>query len=149
MQINQSEMQGTIMNTNNFLPLLTFVFLNSIFFIPPVQAGAGMTEEQMEQMMRSAEKMQECFAKMDQSAMQSLNAKGEKIQAEIKALCVAGKRDQAQNKAMEYGKEIANSKEMQEMKKCTEMAGDMMQHMPMSPGADGDFSGMGHVCDEM
>ena len=137
------------MNTNNFLLLLTTVFLNSILFIQPVQAGAGMTEEQMEQMMQAAEKMQQCYAKIDQSALQALNAKNEKMQAEIKALCAAGKRDEAQNTAIKHGKEIANSKVMQEMKKCGEMAGDMMKQMPMSPGADGDFSGTGHVCDGM
>ena len=137
------------MNSNNFISFISIAILVCISFVQPAQAGAGMSEEQMQQMMQAAEKMQECFAKMDQSAMQSLTAKGEKMQAEVKALCATGKRDEAQSKAIEYGKEIANSKEMQEMKKCTEMAGDMMQHMPMSPGADGDFSGMGHVCDEM
>jgi len=138
------------MTSYNLIRLSVFVFLYSTSFVQSVQAGnAGMTEEQMQQLMQNVEKMQECFAKMDQAAMQSLTAKGEKMQAEVKALCATGKRDEAQSKAIEYGKEIANSKEMQEMKKCSEMAGDMMQQMPMAPGTDGDFSEMGHVCDEM
>ena len=101
----------------------------------------GMTEEQMEQLMKNAEKMQACMAKMDQSAMQKLSDKGKKMQGELKSLCAAGKRDEAQSKAIKFGQEIATSKEMQEMKKCGEMAQQMMKQMPAaSPGSR-------HVCD--
>ncbi|OGT74842.1 MAG: hypothetical protein A2W76_00100 [Gammaproteobacteria bacterium RIFCSPLOWO2_12_47_11] len=138
------------MITKSFIWKSVFIFLFCTSLIQPALAdNAGMTEEQMQQMMQNAEKMQECFARMDQSAMQSLNAKGEKMRAEVEALCAAGKRDEAQSTAMNYGKEIAKSKEMQEMKKCGEMAQEMMQQMPMPPGAEGDFSGTGHVCDGM
>jgi ABC-type phosphate transport system auxiliary subunit len=146
MRMNITKQEGTFMNTKSFILKSVFACLLCSSMIQPVQAGnAGMTEEQMQQMMQNAEKMQECFAQMDQSAMQSLNAKGEKMRAEVEALCAAGKRDEAQSAAMNYGKEIAKSKEMQEMKKCGEMAQHMMQQMPHGP--EGDFSGTGHVCD--
>ena len=133
------------MLTKYFICIL-FLFFTSLIQAEPAQ-NAGMSEEQMQQLMKNAQKMQECFAQMDQSAMQSLNAKGKKMRGEVKALCAAGKRDEAQNTAIKYGKEIANSREMEEMKKCGDMAKQMMQQMPMNPGTDGDFSGIGHVCD--
>lgn len=120
-----------------------FIFLSSVIILMQ-SAAAGMTEEQMQQMMESAQKMQECMARIDQSAMDKLSAQSEKMQAEIEALCAAGKRDAAQDKAMKYGKEIASSKVMQQMKKC----GEMGQQMPMMPGAEGNASGAGHVCDQ-
>lgn len=123
-----------------------FIFLSGVITLMQ-SAAAGMTEEQMQQMMESAQKMQECMARIDQSAMDKLSVQSEKMQAEIEALCTAGKRDAAEDKAMKYGKEIAGSKVMQQMKKCGEMGQQMMQQMPMMPGAEGNASGMGHVCD--
>jgi hypothetical protein len=138
------------MITKTLLRTTGLACLFSTLYIQPVMAGeAGMSEEQMQQMMQAAGEMQECYAKIDQAAMQSLSVKSEKTQAEVKALCAAGKRDEAQNRAMEHGREIANSKVMQEMKKCAEKAGDMMNQMPMGPGMNGNFTGMGHVCDSM
>jgi hypothetical protein len=104
-----------------------------------------MTDEQMQQMMENTGKMQECMAKVDQKAMDALTAKGEKVNAEIKNLCAAGKRDEAQKMAIDYGKEMAASKEMQAMQKCGEMAKGMM---PQGPGS-GDGKKPGHVCDGM
>ena len=104
-----------------------------------------MSEEQMQQMMENAGKMQDCMAKMDQQAMDDFAAKGEKVNAEIQNLCSVGKRDEAQKMAIEYGKEMAASKEMQAMQKCGEMAKGMM---PQGPGS-GDGAKPGHVCDEM
>lgn len=139
------------MATKNLVCVPLFVFMFCPLFFQTVQAAGNtdMTEEQMQQLMQAAGKMQECYAKMDQSALQALNAKSEKMQAEVKALCAAGKRDQAQNRAIQHGKEIASSKVMQEMKKCGEMAGEMMNQMPMGPGTGSDFTDMGHVCDSI
>ena len=98
-----------------------------------------MSDEQMQQMMENSGKMQDCMAHMDQKAMDAYAAKGEKMHAEIQKLCAAGKRDEAQKMAMEYGKEMASSKEMQAMQQC----GMMAKQMPVSGGAENQ----GHVCD--
>ena len=98
-----------------------------------------MTDEQMQQMMESAGKMQECMAKIDQKAMDAYAAKGEKMHAEIQKLCAAGKRDEAQKMAMEYGREMASSKEMQAMQQCGMMA---------KQSVTGGGEKQGHVCDE-
>jgi metal-dependent amidase/aminoacylase/carboxypeptidase family protein len=105
----------------------------------------GMSDEQMQQMMEGAGKMQDCMAKIDQKAMDEMAAKGEKVHAEIKQLCAAGKRDEAQKKAMEYGREMAASKDMQAMRKCGDMAKGMMPQYAAS-AADNKNA---HVCDGM
>ena len=102
--------------------------------------GQQMSDEQMQQMMEGAGKMQECMAKIDQKDMDAITAKSEKVNGEIKKLCAAGKRDEAQITAMDYGKEMAASKEMQAMQQC-----GMANQMAMTdPGEK-----PGHVCDGM
>jgi hypothetical protein len=112
-----------------------------------VQAGGGMSEEQMQQMMEQAQKMQECMARIDQSGMDTLTAKAEAMEKEVKALCDAGKRDQAQKVAIQYGKEFNAAPEMQELQKCSEMAQGMIQQMPMTDLQE-DLENR-HVCDDM
>jgi len=97
-----------------------------------------MSEEQMQQMMENAGKMQDCMAQMDQQAMDAYAAKGEKVNAEITKLCAAGKRDEAQKMAVDYGKEMASSKEMQAMQQCG-----------MATPMTGQGEKPGHVCDGM
>jgi len=126
--------------------LLVLTLIMSLALI--VQARQGMSEEQMQQMMEQAQKMQKCMDKIDQSAMDALAAKAEKMHKDMKALCAAGKRDQAQSVAIAYGKELSTSKEMKVMKKCSEMAAGMMQQMPMMQNLDKDYE-KHHVCDGM
>ena len=116
--------------------LLSFLCMPWTLFAQDEQ----MSEEQMQQMMENAGKMQDCMAHMDQKAMDAYAAKGEKMHADIQKLCAAGKRDEAQKMAVEYGKEMASSKEMQAMQQC-----GMAKQMPVTGGAEKQ----GHVCDEM
>jgi hypothetical protein len=136
------------MSTNIFTPKFLLVFTLIILPCLNVQAGGGMSEEQMQQMMEQAQKIQECMAKIDQSAMDAFAAKAEKMHKDMEALCAAGKRDQAQSIAITYGKEISASKEMKGIKKCSEMATGMMQQMPMMQNLDKDYDKR-HVCDGM
>ena len=125
--------------------------LAPVLFILPVftvQAGQGMNEEQMQQMMEQAQKMQECMSGIDQSAMETHAARAEKTSKEMKALCTAGKRDEAQAIAIDYARELRSSEDMQTMKKCSELASGMMQHMHMMYEMDKDYE-KNHVCDAM
>lgn len=123
--------------------LVTVLVLTLVSF-SLVAGNRGMSEEEMQKMMEQAKEMQKCMAKVDQSALEALSAKGEKLQAEVKKLCAQGKRDRAQEKAMAYGKEIAGSKEMKAIRQCGEMARGMMQNMPMQDFGDGKNK---HICD--
>ena len=130
-------------NRNRFINLIV-VTLMFFFSTKLTYAGAsGMSEEQMEALMKNAEKMQECMAKVDQSEMQKLSQKSQKMHEEVQALCKADKKDEAQKRAIEFGQETANSRALQEMKKC----GEMMQLPPGIAGAEDLASGKQHVCD--
>lgn len=107
-----------------------------------------MSEEQMQQMMKQAEEMQKCFGDIDQSAFKELEEKGRQMEAEVKALCQAGKKGEAMKTAMKFGKEISSSKEVQAMKKCGAMAEQMMAQIPM-PNISDESGSSGHICDGM
>lgn len=105
----------------------------------------GPTPEQMAQIM----KMQQCMAGMDPGVMEKLEGRGKKFEAEVKALCAAGKRDEAQSKAIAYGREMAASDEMKAMKKCGDMASQMMPRSAARATGDGGSGGAaGNICDE-
>ena len=101
-----------------FLMLITLLLL---ILCAPLAWSAQpeeMNEEQMQQMMQNAKKMEECYSKIDPKAMDELAVKGNKIHHEVKVLCEEGKRDEAQKKAIAYGKETASSEAMQALQKC-------------------------------
>jgi hypothetical protein len=117
-----------------------------LFAAAPV--GAEISDEQMQQMMQQAYKMQECLAGIDQSGMDALAARADAMEQELKALCAAGKRDEAERTAIKYGQEISAAPEMQAMKDCGEIMQGMMQQMPMMADLEQEY-GDQHVCDGM
>jgi len=108
----------------------------------------GMSEAQMQQMMKQAEAMQTCMAKVDQSSLKALEVKGKKMQSEIKALCAAGKRDKAMSTAIEYSMQMKNEPALKEMSQCGEMMQEMLPK-PYSPIEEGDNGKPTHVCDNI
>jgi hypothetical protein len=125
--------------------------LQSIYLclLLPVTALAqnypAMNEADMQKMMQQMEKMQSCMEKIDQGKLEALGVRSEQMEAEINALCARGKRDEAQQKAMAYGKEITNDAVMKAMMKCTEGMQAMMPELSFT-GVDEDSTGL-HVCD--
>lgn len=131
------------------LVLIAKAFVLSLMFPYFVHANpTGMSSEQMQQMMKQAEAAQACMAKVDQSKLEALEVKGKKMQAEIKSLCTAGKRDKAMSTAMEYSMQMKNDPALKEMSKCGEMMQGMMPktYSPIVEGPDGKPS---HVCDNI
>lgn len=105
----------------------------------------NMSQQDMEKMMQGMNKMQECMKKVDQSALEKMKVRSEEFQDEVKALCSANKRDQAQDKALEFAKEMMQSKDMKQMQQCAKMAEGMMKTMPFNPEVE-DYENK-HVCD--
>ena len=131
------------------LASITKAFALSLLFTNFVLANpTGMSPEQMQQMMKQAEAVQACMEKVDQSKLEALEVKGKKMQAEIQALCKAGKRDKAMTTAMEYSMQMKNDPALKEMSKCGEMMQGMMPkpYSPIDEGPDGKPS---HVCDNI
>lgn len=127
-------------------------FLISLLIIPftaSAQNMGGMTEAQMQQLMQQAQTMQNCMANIDQTEMKAFQQKAEAMDAEVKALCAAGKRDAAMARAMAFGKETAQSTIMQDMKKCGEGMKNMLPNLPKTARPTDDTSGKPrHICDE-
>ena len=128
-------------------------FLIISLFTLPISAsaqnfgGMQMNEAQMQQMMQQAQQMQECMANIDQAELEAFQQKAEEMDAEVKALCAAGKRDAAMARAMAFGKESMNNKVMQDMQKCGEGMKNMMPNLPRTAQPHDDRTEPRHICD--
>lgn len=110
----------------------------------------GMSDQQMQQMMLQAQEAQKCFSKLDQSSFDALETKGKKMEAEIKALCTAGKRDEAMSTAMKFSKQMQNDPQLKAMLECSKLMQGAMAGMPQPylPTEVDDQGEAGHVCDD-
>lgn len=113
------------------------------------QQGAGqMSDQQMQAMMAYAQAMQSCAANIDDASMQSRSAQ---MHEEMKQLCAAGKRDEAQSRAIAYGQEMAADPSMKAMQECMKKAESLKPDIPgmEAPPTDDftQFDQSHHVCD--
>ena len=110
----------------------------------------NMSEQDMQQMMQNAQKMQECMRHIDQDKLDAIDRLSEEMDDKIKALCAEGKRDEAQAKAMAFGAKIAKDPTMQEMRKCDELYKGMAPKMSFMDQYQKDEKDRAshHVCDQ-
>lgn len=106
-----------------------------------------MGDMDVQKMMQQAQAIQACMQNVDQGELEKFQQQAMEINKEIKSLCKAGKREQAQKLAMSFGKETENNTAMQEMKKCGEMAQTIMPSVAQTDD-DIDYSKQ-HVCDSL
>ena len=125
---------------------LVFAVTLSVFATAHAQAPAGMSQADMQKMMQGMQAMQACMAKVDMDAMERLGQEGEKVQAEVESLCKAGKRDAAQQRAMDYGMRAMQDPNMKIMQQCGQQMQGMMPPMPYT---NMDEQKNKHVCDGM
>ena len=95
--------------------------------------------------MQKLQEMQSCMEKVDQDKMKALEQRQNQFDAEVKSLCDSGKRDEAQQKAISYAKEMMNNPAIKAVSKCSEIAKGMMPAMPFTNMAK--ESDNKHVCD--
>ena len=107
-----------------------------------------MNQGNMQNMMQVMQKVQECMASIDQSKLQDLQVKSEKMSKDIKILCSKGQRDKAQNMAISYGREMASDPTLKQMQKCGEMAQGALPMMDNVKTYDEKEYASKHVCDE-
>jgi hypothetical protein len=123
-------------------------FIYQFLLIPVVslaQNYQGMNEADMQKMMQQMEKMQSCMEKVDTDRLKALEQKSRQMETEIKSLCANGKRDEAQKKALSFGKEISNDRTMKTIQKCGEMMKDVMPEITFK-GLDKESMDR-HICD--
>ena len=123
------------------------VFLLCLLLSSPLLAQdiPGMNSQDMQKMMQHMQKMQSCMAKIDQSKLAELESKSNQLQSDVFGLCQQGKRQQAQQKAESFAKQLQDDATVKAVQKCTEGMTDMMQSMPLGPM---EFDSNMHVCDE-
>lgn len=124
--------------------ILFFLLLPTTLF---AQKYGSMNNKDMQGMMQVMQEVQKCMANIDQGKLNKLQARSEKINQEINALCTQGKRDKAQKRAMAFGKEIASDPTMQQMRKCGEMAQGALPMEGMVETYDEKDYANRHVCD--
>jgi hypothetical protein len=115
----------------------------------PLLAQPGMDPEQMQQMMQQMQGMQDCMGGMDSSAMEEYQQKAEQMNKEVKALCAAGKRDEAHKRAMAFGKETAKTPGLKNMQKCVPNLKGMMPEPTASNQPDREKTKPHHICDDL
>ena len=117
---------------------------------PGMPPNMPMNMEEMQRNMQQMDmgKMQEamaCMKNIDRSALEGLKEEGERMKAEVGALCKNGKRNEAQDKAMAYGKEMMSRPELMKMRECGKMMAGMMPKMPFEHIEEENKNS--HVCD--
>ena len=105
----------------------------------------NMNQEQMQQMMQQAQQMQDCFAKVDQQALMAIGEKAKAMESEIKSLCQAGKRNEAQSTAIKFGLAMSQDENVAAARECGKMAQGMMPKMDF-PTSEEEFKEQ-HLCD--
>ncbi|MGR8935137.1 MAG: hypothetical protein ACU837_12220 [Gammaproteobacteria bacterium] len=111
--------------------------------------GAMMNQEQMQQMLQQLQGMQTCMQNIDQDEMRAFEQRAKQMEGEVRALCDAGKRDEATAKALAFGKEALNNKTMQEMRKCGEGMKSMLPKIAVEAQDEAEgTAGKRHICDQ-
>jgi len=124
------------------------LFIFQFLLVPVVclaQNYQGMSEADMQKMMQQMEKMQTCMEDIDTDRLKALEQKSRQMEAEVKSLCAKGKRDEAQQKALSFGKEISNDRTMKTIRKCGETMKDALPEITFT-GLDKESTDR-HICD--
>ena len=121
------------------------LLLLSLLFLAPVAATAQDFSGMQQMDMQKLQQMQKCMENIDQKQLQAIEKQQQQFEAEIKPLCKSGKRDQAQQKAIEYARQMMNNPAIKTMQKCGEMAKGMMPDMPVME-MEKELESQ-HVCD--
>ena len=108
----------------------------------------NMSEQDLANMMGMLEGMASCIGQLDEQHLEELGKRAEASGKEIEGLCAAGKRNEAQTKAMKHAKEVMADPEYKKIMQCGEVAQAMLPDLadlydPESIGEDQ------HVCDAL
>lgn len=101
--------------------------------------------EQIQMLINQAQEIEGCMSRLDEQSTADLRARSERISVEIDGLCSAGKREQAQQLALAFGREMADSPAMANLQDC---AGPLGALLPAALASfHGDAADAVQVCD--
>ncbi len=112
------------------------------------QGFSGVDPQKMQAMMEKAKEMQQCMGKVDQVKIQAFKQRGKQMSAKIKALCAAGKREEAVTEALSYSKELASDSTMSDVKKCGKIMEGFMPDLSSVEPTNEQDSSTGRICDK-
>ena len=127
------------------MKILAGILLLLMPMVAVAQNYQGMSKEDMQKMTEQMQKMESCMQNVDQAQLKVIEQRSNQLEKEVQSLCASGKRDEAEEKTILFGKEIANDPEIQTMRKCGEMMKGMMPNMPYMEQSKDRSSR--HVCD--
>ena len=100
---------------------------------------------QIQMLLDQAQGIENCMAELDAAATQTLRARSERVTVEVESLCKAGKRDEAQARALAFGREMADSPAMANLQECSGPLGALL---PVALASlRGDAADAVQVCD--
>lgn len=106
-------------------PVMIVLLLTPVIVF--AQNYQGMNAGDMQKMMQQMQKMTSCIQNIDQQQIKTLEQSSRLLQAEVKTLCDSGNREEAQAKAISFGKKIVKHPTMLAMRKCGEMMKEVMK----------------------
>ncbi|MEN8141827.1 MAG: hypothetical protein ABFR97_11465 [Thermodesulfobacteriota bacterium] len=121
-------------------------FLISALFFLLIPLPAQAQDIDVNKMMEQMAEVSNCMGKIDREKMAQLEESARQMEREISQLCQAGKRDEAQKKALSHAKKIAADPAVQQIKRCSELLPEMA--LPDLETALKDAPA-GHICDEV
>lgn len=124
---------------------LTVLFILALIPVAGYTQQTGFNPEHMQQLMQQARQMQACMAQIDQNALAALGQRAQTVEAEIKSLCQSGKRDEAMDVAVTFGREMANDDNVRIARECGEMAQKMLPDFKF-PTSKAEAKSS-HICD--
>lgn len=121
------------------------LLLLSLLLLTPVATTAQNFPGMQQMDMQKLQQMQQCMENIDQSQLQEIENQQQQYDTEVRGLCNSGKRDQAQQKAIAYARQMMNNPAIKAMQKCGEIARGMMPEMPVMQ-MEKELESQ-HVCD--
>lgn len=118
---------------------------------PALAPAQNMSEQDMQNMMASMQEMQACMQSIDQQALKQLEKDSQALEAEIDQLCQSGKRDEAQQRALDYSRKMMQEPSVMQLRDCTEKMQDAMKGMlpeqqPVFENLEEELKDK-HICD--
>ncbi len=81
----------------------------------------NMSDEEMQSMMKAAQKMKVCMKDISAKEMAALKARVHKFETEVNALCMQKRLKVAQSRAVQFGKDMKQDATIQKIMQCSEV----------------------------
>ncbi|MCG6900777.1 MAG: hypothetical protein LJE75_12365 [Gammaproteobacteria bacterium] len=111
------------------------------------QNDQDMSDTDTQKMMQQMQQAQACMASIDQAELKKFEQQATQMDTSIKALCASGKRDEAQEEAVAFARDVSNNPSMRKMQECSKMMSSM-PGMPAIPQSAAGEDNNRHICDQ-